>query len=191
MLLLLRPFGVMVPLDGIAAPFPLSAGVAGIVYATLGVYLCYRACRLLVPQAAAFWGALVAWLATPAIYYSLISPAYSHAPSLFASALFCYVWLRTRGDDRVRRYAWLGLLAGIAALVRWQDVVILVLPGFELLQSLAGRRTTFSAAGRLILVMVCATIVMLLPQMLAWRAIYGQFIVMPQGQGFMRWTSPP
>jgi hypothetical protein len=31
---------------------------------------------------------------------------------------------------------------------------------------------------------------MLLPQMLAWRTIYGQFIVMPQGGGFMQWTKP-
>ena len=189
-LLMLRPFGVMVPLDGIAAPFPLSAGVAGVLYAALGAYFCYRACRQLVPQGAAFWAALVAWLATPAVYYSLVSPAYSHAPSLFASALFCDVWLRTRGDDRPRRYLWLGLLAGIAALVRWQDVIILVLPGFELLQSVVRGRTTFSSAVRLKVVMVFGVIVMLVPQMLAWRAIYGQLIVMPQGQGFMRWTSP-
>jgi hypothetical protein len=31
---------------------------------------------------------------------------------------------------------------------------------------------------------------MLLPQLLAWRAIYGQFLVMPQGGRFMRWTRP-
>ena len=55
-LVLLRPLGVIVPIDGIAAPFPLSAGVAGVVYATLGAYFCYRACLVLVPRRAAFWG---------------------------------------------------------------------------------------------------------------------------------------
>lgn len=190
LLLLLRPFGVVVSLDGFAMPFPLSAGVAGVVYATLGAYFCYRACRLLFPQGAAFWGTLVAWLATPAIYYSVISPAYSHATSLFTCALFSYVWLRTQGDGRMRRYVWLGLLAGLAALVRWQDVIVLVLPAFELLHSLAKRRVRSGAAVRRAIAMGCTAIAVLMPQLWAWRAIYGHFILMPQGGDFMHWTEP-
>ncbi len=189
-LVLLRPLGVIVPIDGIAAPFPLSAGVAGVVYATLGAYFCYRACLVLVPRRAAFWGAIVAWLASPALYYSLVSPAYSHATSMVASALFCNVWLRTRADDRSRRFVWLGLLAGVAALVRWQDVIILSLPAVELIVAVATKRRTIASLVRPFAWMALALGVMLIPQLLAWNAIYGQPIVMPQGAGFMRWTSP-
>ena len=189
-LVVLRSFGIAIPLDGMAMPFPLSVGVAGIIYATLGAYLCYRSSRLLFAAGPAFWGTLVAWLATPAVYYSLISPAYSHAASLFASALFCYVWLRTRGDERVRRYLWLGILAGLAALVRWQDVVILVLPMCELARSVAKERSPLSSVMLRLGLMLGGVATMLLPQLLAWRAIYGQFLVMPQGEGFMQWTSP-
>jgi hypothetical protein len=173
-----------------AAPFSLAAGVSGIMYATLGAYLCYRSCRLLFPTGPAFWGALVAWLATPALYYSLVSPAYSHAPSLFASALFCYVWLKTRGNDGIGRYVWLGILAGLAALVRWQDVVILVLPLLELARSVAKRRSPLSPSALRAGVMLGGVVVMLLPQLVAWRAIYGHFLVMPQGGGFMQWAAP-
>ena len=182
-LALLRPFGLAIPLDGLAAPFLLSAGVAGIVYATLGAFLCYRSCRLLFAAAPAFWGALVAWLATPAVYYSLISPAYSHATSLFASALFCYVWLKTRGNDRVRRDLWLGILAGLAALVRWQDVIILVLPLFELAweSSQEDGRDVADAALRAG-VMVGGMVALLLPQFLAWQAIYGHFLLDAAGR---------
>ena len=189
-LAVLRFVGIAIPLDGIAAPFQLSVGVAGVLYATLGVFLCYRSCRLLLAERPAFWATLVAWLATPAVYYSLVSPAYSHATSLFASALFCYVWLRTRGDDSVRHHVWLGLLAGIAALVRWQDGIILVLPVFDLARSIAKGQSSIVAAGLRAGAMVGGTAIMLLPQMLAWRAIYGQFIVMPQGEGFMQWARP-
>ena len=100
--------------------------------------------------------ALVAWLASPAVYYSLVSPTYSHAPSLMVCAVFCDVWLRTRGRDRVTRDVGLGLLAGLAALVRWQDAVILVLPGLELVTSVAAGRRTFVAAVRSVSVMVLA-----------------------------------
>jgi hypothetical protein len=189
-LFVLRPFGLVVPLDGIAAPFPLSAGVAGIVYAALGAYFCYRACRLLFPNGPALWGTLVAWLATPAVYYSLVSPAYSHAPSLFASALFVYVWLKTRGRSSISRYLWLGILAGIAALVRWQEVIVLALPVLEIAQSVAKRQSSSRAAIARSAVMVGGVGLMLLPQLLAWRVIYGQMFVMPQGEGFMQWTSP-
>jgi hypothetical protein len=38
--------------------------------------------------------------------------------------------------------------------------------------------------------MLSGTGIMLLPQMVAWRSIYGQFVVMPQGDSFMQWTKP-
>jgi hypothetical protein len=168
----------------------LSVGLAGIFYATLGAYFCYRTGRLLFEGRAAFWAALVAWLATPAAYYSLVSPAYSHATSLFASALFCYVWLRDRGDESIRHHLWLGALAGVAALVRWQDGIILILPLADLARLAAARRSSLFSAAVLAAVMLCGTAIMLLPQMIAWRSIYGQFVVMPQGGSFMQWTKP-
>jgi len=189
-LAVLRVVGIAVPLDGIFAPFELSVGLAGIFYATLGAFLCYRSGRLLFDGRAAFWAALVAWLATPAVYYSLVSPAYSHATSLFASALFCYVWLRDRGDDSIRHHLWLGTLAGLAALVRWQDGIILILPLADLARSVATRRASLVSATVRAAVMLCGTGIMLLPQMVAWRSIYGQFVVMPQGDSFMQWTKP-
>jgi uncharacterized membrane protein YGL010W len=187
---LLRGLGLAIPLDGLAAPFLLSVGVAGIGYATLGAFFCYRSCRLLFPARPALWGALVAWLATPAVYYSLISPAYSHATSLFASALFCFVWLNTRGSDGIRRDVWLGILAGLATLVRWQDIVILVLPLSELAWSVAKGRSRLASSALHATVMLGVAVTMLLPQFFAWQAIYGRLFLVPQGGGFMQWSSP-
>jgi hypothetical protein len=186
----LRLVGGVVPLDGVAAPFQLAVGVAGVTYAAAGCYLSYRVCCLCYPRAPSCWGALTAWLATPAIYYSLVSPAYSHAVSLFASALFCYVWLSTRGDHRLRRMVGLGVLGGVVALVRWQDAVVLALPAIELLWDVAqGRKRVTSASGSLLVIAVTSAITFM-PQLLAWRAIYGQFLLMPQGGDFMRWGTP-
>jgi hypothetical protein len=189
-LLLGLGLGATVPLDGLAAPFPLSAGVAGIVYATIGAYLCYRACRLLFPEGPAFWAAVAAWLATPAIYYSLVSPLYSHATSLFTSALFVYMWASTRGGFDVLRFVLLGALAGLCALVRWQDLVVVLFPLAELGHAaLRERRGLMPAAGRAV-AMGVAAVVAFLPQLLAWRAIYGEFLLLPQGGSFMQWTRP-
>lgn len=185
-----RLFGLGVALDGMAAPFPVSVGVAGIVYATVGAYMCYRACRLLFPQGPAFWAALAGWLGTPAVYYSVISPAYSHATSLFACALFVFFWLKDRGQRHVGRFVWLGVLAGIAALVRWQDAVIVGFPLLELAHEAVTRRLTAAGAGLRAIVMAIVMIAMLVPQFLAWHAIYGDYLLVPQGENFMRWTRP-
>ena len=66
-----------------------SVGVAGIVYTTLGAWFMFLACERLFPRRAAFWAALVVWLAGPAVYYSLVSPTYSHATSMSRSPRSC------------------------------------------------------------------------------------------------------
>ncbi len=76
-----------------------QVGVAGIGYATAGIWLCYDLARRLYPTVAAFWATLTLWLGGSLLYYSLVSPTYSHATSLFAIALFVHTWYRTRGRD--------------------------------------------------------------------------------------------
>jgi len=167
-----------------------SVGVAGIFYATVGAWLIFRACALLFPRRAAFWATLVVWLGGPAIYYSSVSPAYSHATSLFAVSLFVYVWLRTLGATGFGRTLLLGALAGLVALVRWQDSLVLLLPVVEAL-AMACRRRVSVAAVTITLVLLCiAAGAVFTPQILAWQAIYGTPLLMPQGAGFMVWTSP-
>ena len=186
----LRLVGLGVPFDGVAMPFLLSAGVAGILYATAGIHLCYDMCRRLYPAVAALWATLAAWLATSAVYYSVVSPTYSHAVSIFAVALFCNTWLRTRGRDGLGRTVALGALAGLAALVRWQDIIVLILPVGEFLHATLRRDRSVSNALGHVGVLGAAAVLMLAPQLVAWQSIYGQPILMPQGEGFMRWTSP-
>ena len=167
-----------------------SVGLSGVFYATAGQYLTFRTAAILVRPAAAFWATLVVWLAGPAIYYSLVSPTYSHATSLFTVALFAYVWLRTRGRWDVPRVLLLGALGGLCALVRWQDAIILAVPVIEAgVDVRRGRLATGPAVARVLLLGAVAGATMV-PQFAAWRAIYGASVLVPQGGDFLRWTEP-
>jgi hypothetical protein len=196
--ILWSPFYVSARLaEGVVGPGPqseallqASVGVAGIVYATLGACLTFWACALLFPRAAAFWATLVVWLAGPAIYYSLVSPTYSHATSLFAVSLFVYVWLRTRGAPGIGQTILLGALAGLVAMVRWQDALVLLLPVVEALVLVCRRQASVVAVTIRLAVLGLAAGVAFLPQLLAWNAVYGTPLLIPQGAGFMRWTQP-
>ena len=196
--ILWSPFYVSARLaEGVVGPGPqseallqASVGVAGIVYATLGACLTFWACALLFPRAAAFWATLVVWLAGPAIYYSLVSPTYSHATSLFAVSLFVYVWLRTRGSPGIGQTILLGALAGLVAMVRWQDALVLLLPVVEALVLVCRRQASVVAVTIRLALLGLAAGVAFLPQLLAWNAVYGTPLLIPQGAGFMRWTQP-
>jgi hypothetical protein len=105
--------------------------------------------------------------------------------------LFVFAWLRSIGNLTVRRFALLGVLGGLAALVRWQDLaIVLVCPACELISALRRRSTSVGAVAMLVGVMAIATAVVASPQLLAWRVIYGDYLLIPQGTSFMRWTKP-
>ena len=188
---LLNLIGAQIPFDGLALPFKISAGVAGIAYATAGAWLCYDLARRIYPAASAFWATVTLWLGGSLLYYSLVSPAYSHATSLFAVALFSHTWYRTRGWDDLRRFALLGALAGLAGLVRSQDLIILIIPALELLAGIWERRWSLAAAcGRLAAVCIaCAAVFS--PQIWAWQTIYGTPVLNPHGaSAYFQWAQP-
>jgi len=175
-----------------------SVGLAGVFYATLGAWFTFLACARLFSRRAALWATLVVWLAGPAVYYSFVSPAYSHATSMCAAAAFVYAWLATRsgsGSQQALLFGWrqavlVGALGGLVALVRWQDAILLLLPAGDALLA-AWRRERSPAAVLLhLLLLGTAAVAIFTPQLLAWNAIYGRPLLMPQGAGFMRWTEP-
>jgi hypothetical protein len=177
------------PVDGYGRLFQATAGLSGIAAAGLGVWLSFLTAADLFGRRPAAWAALVVWLSSSAIYYSLISPTYSHAASMLATSLFWYAFVRTRESDTIRRYALLGVLAGAAALMRWQDAIVLVVPAVDLLSRLRRGLTIGEAAIRG-LACVAAALAAFVPQMIVWQALYGQPFAIPQGEGFMRWSTP-
>ena len=188
---LLNLIGAQIPFDGLALPFKVSAGVAGIAYATAGAWLCYDLARRIYPAASAFWATITLWLGGSLLYYSLVSPTYSHATSLFVVALFTHTWYRTRDRDDLRRFALLGVLAGLAGLVRSQDLIILIIPGLELLDGIRERRWSLAAACRRLAVLCIACAAVFAPQVWAWQTIYGTPVLNPHGgSAYFRWAQP-
>jgi hypothetical protein len=161
-------------------------GVSGILAVTLAAWLAWRLASSLTDRRSALAGVVGVWLGTHAIYYSLISPAYSHAASMLATTMVVWHWQRARPRWSVGAAAISGALVGIAALMRWQDAVLLLIPAIESVRStgsLAGRAGRLAAAG-------AAAAVAFTPQMIVWQSLYGQPFAIPQGAAFMEWTGP-
>ncbi len=181
--------GVNPPPSGYEPLLQLAPGLTGIAAATGAAILSARLAARWVGSEWATWGTLAMWLGSPAIYYSLVSPTYSHAPSMLAMTLFLLVWVNGSALQTPARTRWLilaGVLSGIASLMRWQDAISVTLPLYSALQqpgSVAGRlrRASLVLAGWLLA---------FLPQMVVWQVLYGTPFTLPQGPGFMEWSRP-
>ena len=164
----------------------LVPGAVGVLATTVAAQLTWRMAARFTSRAMAVIGAVTVWLGSHALYYSLVSPAYSHAASMLTAALFFWYWLNPGIPFSVKRAAWLGALAGVCALMRWQDALLFVAPVVECLRWRVAwrlRSTALAVAG-------AAWLVAFAPQMAVWNVLYGQPFALPQGGSFMQWTQP-
>ena len=184
-----REMGSTEAVDGYGRWFQASAGFSGIVAATVGAWLVWLALARLYDASAAIWAVLAVWLGSSALYYSLVSPTYSHASSMLAlGAVFCY-WVVTAASNTPRRYFVIGLLIGFASLVRWQDVVFALLPLIGVLAD-TGRSRDWKAGLTRLCACALGVVIGFLPQLAVWMVLYGRPFVVPQGYDWMRWSDP-
>jgi hypothetical protein len=183
---LLAVAGLAARPDGYGRILQMMPGVTGVIAATAAAWLSWRLARRVTDDVSAAVATLAIWLGSHAVYYSLVSPAYSHSASMFTSAIFFNVWLTTRKQRTVATFASWGALAGLCALMRWQDVVFAAIPAIEALRwrTTPGRRFQALAAAGL------TWLITFTPQMIVWNALYGQPFAIPQGPSFMQWGSP-
>ena len=183
---LLAAIGLASPPDGYGRVLQMTPGVSGVIAATLAAWMSFQLARRYTSDVSAAVGTLSIWLGSHAIYYSMVSPAYSHSASMFTSSLFFSAWLSTRDQRTVSRFAIWGALAGLCALMRWQDAIFALIPALDALTWRAPARTRVlalaAAAG--------AWLIVFSPQMAVWNALYGQPLAMPQGPSFMQWGTP-
>lgn len=140
----------------------------------------------------ALGASLLTWGATFVHWYMVAQPTMSHAPSAFTATLAVWLWDRDRGRRTLRGWPLLGLVLGLAMSVRWQNGLLLALPGVELavaLRRIPGEWLRTVTRGALLGAGVFAGA---FPQMAAWRALYGMWLLPypPHGRDFVRLDHP-
>lgn len=129
---------------------------------------------------------------TSIYFYATYQTSYAHAMGAFFDGLFLLVWARRLGDLRWRRFAVLGTLLGAASLIRIASLALGVALAVELLVLLARRRTLRdlgALAGRGLACLGVALLV-LVPQMLLWKAQTGAYLGSPNGSGYVSLSKP-
>lgn len=136
----------------------------------------------------AFWSCLWLWPATTLAYLAF-SPM-THVSAFMATSLFLWRWWTAREGDRPGAWLGAGLAAGLMIICRWQTALFLIVPLFDEVWSLIASR---GAAWRerpgawwgARLLAGAGLLLVVTPQLLEWKAIYGGYLLVPQGEGFL------
>jgi hypothetical protein len=150
--LLADALGAHIPADGFSSPYLIAMALGTAFYGFLGLLFSFSLAKKYVEERWAFLATLGVWGASSLPVYMYFNPAWSHAHSAFAVALFLWYWDRTRGCRTLSQWILLGLIAGLMVDVYFVNGIFLILP---LAESLAAywnfyKAKDYLASGRLI-----------------------------------------
>lgn len=180
--LLGRALGQPWAADGYGQQYILAVSLGSALYALVGIGLAYRLARDFFTLPVATLAVAAVWLSSPLVFYMYSHPLMSHANDAFAYALFLFTWHRTRSERSAAQYGLLGLAAGLCALVRNQNAVLVVFPLLEIARKTvqAGRRVGWGyATANGLLEASCFSVAWgfaFLPQLLVWRTVFGTWL---------------
>lgn len=175
--------------DGDGPLYRNAAAVAGLLWGWLGLVLLYDAARRLYGRAPALLATASLAFGTFLYWYLAFAPTMAHAPAFMSCTLVVWHLVRAPGEHvpasrRLRHAAWLGLACGLAALVRWPNALVALLPLAVHAPRLL-RRAAWPALMREAAVFTLCALLAFVPQLVVWRLLYGSFITIPQGASFL------
>jgi len=177
--LVARSLGGEVPRDGISPPYVWAIALGSLTWGLLGLALVYCSCRIYFDRWPAQLAVLAVWFASALVFYLYITPPMAHANSVFAVALFTWLWLRGRDRERTPgEWGLLGASAGLMVLVRelnWLMMIPLLFDEGLRLFAAVRRRRPGMWSERVPGYLVCGVALgaVVAPQFLVYQALHG------------------
>jgi hypothetical protein len=177
--LLLNFLGMPITANGFSFPYLVAMALGTAIYGFLGLLLSFSLARKYVGEQWAFLATLGIWWGSSLPVYMYFNPAWSHAHSAFAVALFLWYWDRTRPARTTSQWLILGLISGLMIDIYFPNGVLLFLPLIESLVGYAAYlKTQPQAAQKLFLqdlVFFLAVCFAFLPTIITRRLIFGGY----------------
>lgn len=161
-------------------------------FAVAGLIAAWRLSRRRVAgKFAAYVGPLAALAAGPVLYYAVRQPGYAHPYATCLCAWLIERWDASYSGVRPRPLkSWLtiGALAGAMTLARPQLAPWGLVCFAAIVDDIRHRsRTPWPAMLLRWLAALGVSVLFILPQLIAWKALYDCWYLVPQGEDFMRW----
>jgi hypothetical protein len=166
-------------LSGFNFPYQLLIGIGTSFYIISGILLLFSTLKRLFSHISAWIASIFTLIATPLIFYIVYEPSMSHGLSFFILSSLFYKSIDSYKKDKIEKkdIILLGLITGACFLIRWQNLLFIVLPIAILWLKLAKKNRILTYLG--------ITLLTILPQFLSWKHLYGSFLTIPQGSEFV------
>jgi hypothetical protein len=167
--------------DGFSRAYVRSAAAGTLAVGLGGAWLLARTLAARFGAGTGVLAVATAVLASPVVYYLFVVPAMAHGLAFGVAAAAVWAFARLEAQPSLRGWIVFGALAGLLVLIRWQSAVYALFPVPLLLSQ--WRRGRLQPAWVAAAAAVACVIVV--PQLLAWKVLYGSFLTIPQGRGFL------
>jgi hypothetical protein len=181
----LSAVGIGLDVSGYGWSYQLAAGWLTAVYAVLGLLAMIRICRHGgIAESDALAATATIALATPWLFYVTLEPLFAHALSATAVAVLIWAWLAARSRDRATIWVLTGVVGGLAAIIRYQDALFLIVPALDAM--LHARRRALPLAALTLGALIGAS-----PQLAVNAVLFGSpFHTGYAAEGFTHLASP-
>lgn len=194
--LLSDALGAHIAPDGFSVPYRIAMALGTAIYGFLGLLLSFSIARKYVQEKWALLATLGIWFASALPVYMYFNPAWSHAHSVFAVALFLWYWERTRPSRSIAQWALLGVIAGLMLDVYFPNGVFLLLPLLDALRSYARKLRPLNGASLLRqfaanCLFLAVIFIGILPTLITRRIVFGGFFRFGSYGGVhWQWSAP-
>ena len=180
--------GTNIRTDGLSNVEQILCMLGSIMYAVIGLYLCYRFATKFLPRWACLTATFFITFGYSVIHYIMIEPSMAHGITIFTVALFITYFYSHRFDHTFRKWFILGILAGLMMLSRWDTGFILpIFCGWYWLDMFwtEDDRWKFNFTNtKLNLILrgftfLAGVIITFSPQMLIWKILFGGATTLP------------
>ena len=176
--------GMGIKVDGYSRFYVFFVSFGTCFYGFLALLLSYKISRFYFKNWLALFSTITIWFASSIPVYMYLYPSLPHITSLFMVSLFIYYWWRTRENRITKEWAILGLIGGVMALVRLENISFFILPflqvvyqGYQAVKN-GNRQELKKYSNQFLLFLGCYLLVFSL-QIITWKVVFGKYFVNP------------
>jgi hypothetical protein len=177
--------------DGHSEIYCYGVMLAAIFYMLAGMWLLWGVLRKyygVLPSATALLGLL---LGTNLYYYTFFQAGMSHVYSFFLFSALLWLTEQVLEKQEAKHWALLGLTAGLLALARPTNAVVLLYPLYRWWKQTPDKQAFVRQNIALLALSAALALAVWIPQMMYWKSVTGQWVVWSYGEEtFKYWKEP-
>lgn len=168
--------------NGYADIYQITVGLTNVGFVVLGLFLLSRILRQFYSPFVAGTASLLTLFGTNLLYYGSLDVINSHPASFLLCSIFTCLFVLYKEKMSTRHWFGLGILLGVMSLVRLQDSLFLLMPLAFFMNKIKNTKTKTAFLTR-VFGLLLGAFIGFLPQLLASKALYGTFFLIPYTLG--------